>query len=436
MGHLNRYSTAIFILLLPPMMMLLVKAIPLAILPKTDVNATSAWCFVKTFDYFDLDGKLVSDGSNGPRGCNTVRPLVEKKKQAAQDDKKNKKPNETSGENQSNTQTPASNESARDTSSPDDKVARGRGQTLAQFRPIEIKARLDFATASAVMQAAAAGALIFALFQLIAGWRALVVAPTPQPLPESAIDGDRLFFAITVVLAIVIAIWLAYHDTRSNDFDNMLMTRLFEIGAWPNYQIFATDAFGLGSASVAKKILGDVAFLPYSMIVFMNLLTTYLAGGLLLIYLATLAIPSDALGTKKDRMTGLQIAVVLGSIIFTLSAVANRAAAAWATVGIDEASGKALIDLANAVPKMWDVASSVFLIAAIAVGYFGIRASKAPAATKEAGNETKDGILNMRTVEGDDFKALGWLVQILLALAPIWAPASLSKIFDAAKTIQ
>jgi hypothetical protein len=140
-------------------------------------------------------------------------------------------------------------------------------------------------------------------------------------------------------------------------------------------------------------------------------------------------------------VSGLQIVVVIGSIIFTLSAVANRAAAAWATVGLDEGSGKALIEVANSIPKLWDYASTVFLIAAVATGYAGIRASKAPAARKDGAGkdeketkEQKDSATALRTPDGEDFKAFGWVVQFIIALAPVWLPASIGTFIKALPT--
>jgi hypothetical protein len=475
----KRYGFAVLILLFPPLIMSVVKLVSLELLPKAEVVELRPSCFFRGFDELDAKGVVKTDGTEVPEACRSVRPPA--KKQQAASDRATKPGNEKQGSDPAAT-TPAPGAGAG-TPSPgagtpapgattgapatgatagtpgpaagDDKAPRGIGQTLTQFRATEIKARAEFATASAILQAAAIAAFIFAIFRLVSTWRDLNAppvepAPAPAQLPAQpqpaepqrnpAEPGDSRFLLATAVLSFLIAAFLAYSDTGSTTFDNVLMNVIFENGV--QAKIFVAATFEkFQNIVLTKSLFGETTFAPYRAIVFANLLSAYLAGGLLLVYLAVLAIPADSIGSAKDRVSGLQIVVVIGSIIFTLSAVANRAAAAWATVGLDEGSGKALIEVANSIPKLWDYASTVFLIAAVATGYAGIRASKEPAARKDGAGkdeketkEQKDSATALRTPDGEDFKAFGWVVQFIIALAPVWLPASIGTFIKALPT--
>lgn len=414
-GFLKRYAYFFAILFLPMMVLALVRCVPLMVLP-ADTAELKSQCFLRGFEQYEAGGKL-KDPDKPNEKCVGAAPPPKPK---------------------TVTEKPVQLGLARDKDTKDDKEGGATGEqpkkkkpdarTLVQYRAVDVSARADFGIASGVMQAVALGGFLFALIQLVSSWNELRVRDPAQT--GGAVASDRPMLVAFALLAVACAVVMVCQDVQSKSLDNALMDELFKKSA------------GLIPDTA------EAAFKAFRDLIRLNLLAAYTAGALLLVYLAVLALPADPLGDANQRLGGLQFIVLIGAALFALSAVANNAAIAWATLGIDSESGAALIEATGAIPKLWSLASSGFLITAIILGYAGIRANapppKAPdpnkqsAAPKDSGTPNappKDSAIALRTPSGDDFKAFGWIVQFIIALAPIWAPASIAKIFDLVKTI-
>jgi hypothetical protein len=213
------------------------------------------------------------------------------------------------------------------------------------------------------------------------------------------------------LIALGCALFAAWRDWKGHDFGHQLILLIIDASK---------------SADSVLPSMHD----RLDLLTAIDLFAAYVAAALLLVYLASLTIPNGDTGEGKSGLVGLQYCIVLGAGIFALGGYANRTGVAWATVALEEGPGTPLADLTKTVVDVWAAASSGFMLVAIATAYYGIR--KAPARNQAA----TPGVLAEKTPSGDDFKALGWLVQIMLALAPIWAPQILTKVFDAAKMIQ
>jgi hypothetical protein len=202
------------------------------------------------------------------------------------------------------------------------------------------------------------------------------------------------------------AVWQAFADVKSDDFDNVLINLIVAAGE---------------KAGTLRAGTHDT----YRLLMTMNLIAAYLAAGLLLIYLATLAIPFGEPATMKERFAGFQFVIAIGATVLAVMVYANQKAVDLATLAIDPSTGASLIEAARIVLDFWSVICIAFLFTAIVAGYFGIRASRASASEPQA-----DSALALRTPSGDDLKTLGWIVQLIIALAPAWMPAALKTIFE------
>lgn len=280
-----------------------------------------------------------------------------------------------------------------------------KAKAPAQLRAVEAKARAEFGVATAILLIVSLGAAGFALYQFQVSW-----AP--------GLDRNLVFIAAGV--AIVIGAVMACVDWKRADFGHALVNAII-------------------AATMAAEALPNTLQDNWSTFVALNLFFAYVGASLLLVYLASLAIPNGQPGQGTSGIVGLQFGVLIGAAIFALGGYANRTGVTWATVALDEGPGAPLVDLSTMMVNLWGVANSAFMLTAIATAYYGIRhntKTKKSASHSSADKPAhKPGPSALRTPDGDDFKALGWLVQVLIALAPIWLPAGLSKFVDVAKTI-
>ena len=277
------------------------------------------------------------------------------------------------------------------------KGADSKAKAQAQVRAAELKARAEYGVATAILLIVSLGAAVFALGQL-------------RTSSQNASSDDRKFVIGAATLAVALAAIAAWHDWRNEDFGHALINAIFVAG------------------TTAKSLL-DAGKTGFSNFIGLNLLFAYVGAALLLVYLASLTIPDWQKANAKSGLVGLQFGVVIGAAIFALGGYTNKTGVAWAAVALEEGAGTPLIDLTKTVLDLWSVSSSAFIFTAIATAYWGIRQSprKSDPATSTA--------LVARGEDGDDFKALGWIVQLLIALAPIWLPASLGKFLETAKML-
>lgn len=433
MAFIKRYWFFFAVLFLPLAIMALVRFVPLQVLPDKTAELKSS-CFLRTFVEYDAEGKLkeLKDPPKPKPECVGAAPPAAKKKTASGAGNQQSRPDppppgsKDADKDKDKDTDKDKNKEAKDkensgpgtiTENPKQKKSAGRDEarTLVQFRAADVNARSDFGIASGIMQAIALGGLMFALVQLIWSANALKV---PDPAHASpATENDRTMLIAFAVIAVICAIALACYHATSESFDNLLMNEHLK------------NSIGLFGDPPAAA---DTVFKAFKKVIWWNLLSAYTAAALLLVYLAVLAIPADPLGDAKQRLAGLQFVVLIGAAMFALSAVVSNATIAWATIGLDSETGAELIEVMGSITKLWSLGSSAFLITAIIVGYAAIRTARPPAPDP---NTAKDSAVALRTPSGDDFKAFGWIVQFVVALAPIWAPAGLSKIFDLLKTI-
>jgi hypothetical protein len=371
-----RYCPALATLFLPPAVMILVQQVPLLLLPASFVAELKPACYVQSIQP-NVDRKACDPAPPAaPAPAATPTPTVAPAPAAA----------------------PAPGAAKEGEKSPP------KAKTVSQLRAVEAKARAEFGVASAALLAISAGAALFAGYQLYAGW-----GPGNTFRNRRRVQHDRSYVAGTTALVVLAAVATAWHDWGGTDFSHTLIDQI------------RNAALGFGSIT-------DTIW--FGRLVGANLFAAYVSAGLLLVYLSSLSLDSRGDGGKSG-IAGLQIAVIIGAAIFAIGGYANTTGVALATLAVDDGPGAPLLGATKAVLDLWAVANSAFILTAIGTAYYGIRRDAPPAAATQ-----KDSPLALSTPSGDDFKALGWLVQILLALAPIWAPASLSKIFDAAKSIQ
>jgi hypothetical protein len=286
-----------------------------------------------------------------------------------------------------------------------EKANRPKTSTLPQLRATEAKSRTAFGVASAMLEAIAVGGLLFAIVQICWTWCA---APPAGADPDPDRSRDRAFVFGFAVLATGAGVLMQCWDIASESYDNTLVNLVL-------------------TASVTSNALSAQSADVFHNLVRLNLLIAYVAAALLLVYLASLSIPSSVPGDRKARLAAFQFIILIGGAIFAFAAYANQTALAWVTLGVDEATGAPLIEALKAIPDLWSIASSAFLFTAIAIGYFAITAAN-PAVVNAPVQSTST--LDLRTPTGEDFKAFGWVVQFAIALAPIWLPAGLTKILE------
>jgi len=390
----RRYLPALLVLLLPLVMVLLVRGVSLIVLPKAFTTELKVHCFVQTLPNAEPPFADCKDAIPANDGSPGTRPEARGSASTPQ------------AKDASGGSTPSREAAQKDAASASAPPAsRAKARSLPQLRALEGKARTSFAVASAMLVAIALGGLIFAITQTGWSWCRRELAGPP---PVADLLYDRSFVFGTMAVMIVLALVMLYFDTASDNYDNFLINLVLAAGV-------RSKALG---ASSADAFQGMIKF---------NLAVAYVAAGFLLVYLASLAIPSTATGNRKDRLAAFQFIIAIGGAILAFSAFANQAALGWVSVAVDEATGAALLEGLKAIPDLWSVASSVFLFTAIATGYFAITANNAGGNAPAAGATSA---LDLRTPTGDDFKALGWIVQFVIALAPIWLPSALGKILE------
>jgi hypothetical protein len=380
----SRLLSAFLVLILPLAVVLLVRSVALIALPQVLTADMRVACFVRAIKTpVRLDenigrARTVTECDDLPRAPEAKEPAS-----APQTD------------------TLAQQTTKQAASSPT-----ARPETPTQFRAIEAKTRAAFGIASALLQAVAFGAFLFAFSQLVQNWRRAPSAAAGGANSQAAFQTCRRVIVATSLVVLAFAVWQAFADVKSDDFDNVLINLIVAAGE---------------KAGTLRAGTHDT----YRLLMTMNLIAAYLAAGLLLIYLATLAIPFGEPATMKERFAGFQFVIAIGATVLAVMVYANQKAVDLATLAIDPSTGASLIEAARIVLDFWSVICIAFLFTAIVAGYFGIRASRASASEPQA-----DSALALRTPSGDDLKTLGWIVQLIIALAPAWMPAALKTIFE------
>ncbi|MGB9368491.1 MAG: hypothetical protein WCE79_21015 [Xanthobacteraceae bacterium] len=284
-----------------------------------------------------------------------------------------------------------------------------KAKTGAQLRAMEVKARAEFGLATAFLIVVSLGAAAFAAYQLHVSW--WNTAGPAEAANRAHLPADKKFIRRILFFAIVLAAAAAYRDWNGHDFGHTLVLAVIE------------------ASKQAESVMPSM-HKALECLLAINLFAAYLSTALLLVYLASLTIPTGDSGQGTNGLVGLQFGIVFGAVIFALGSFANKTGVAWATLAIEEGPGTPLADLMKTIVDVWAAAASAFMLVAIGTAYYGIRSAP------DRNTAAVAGLMADKTASGDDFKALGWLVQIMLALAPIWAPQILGKVFDAAKTIQ
>lgn len=405
----HRYGLAFLILILPPLVLLLVRSVPLIALPKAIIVELKPWCFVRVIPKLDPIEALCKEAV--PAADPVNRPVPGSQPQGNAAGAEQHGPMNPAGRPAPGTNSPrqTSPPAASGALSSEKQTSRPRAPTLAQLRATEAKARTTFGIASAMLEAIAVSGLVFAIVQICWNWCAAASAGAPDD-PDRA--RDRWFVFGFAVVAVAAAVIMYCRDIASESYDNILVNLML-------------------TASVTSNALSAQSADVFHILLKLNLLIAYVAAALLLVYLASLAIRSPASGETKDRLSGFQFAVAIGGAIFAVGAYANQTALAWATLAVDENIGAPLLEAVKAIADLWAIASSAFLFTAIATGYFGIRANSANVSVQQQ----PDSALALRTPSGDDFKALGWIVQFVVALAPVWLPVGLAKLLESASKL-
>jgi len=278
-------------------------------------------------------------------------------------------------------------------------------KTKAQFLAAELNGRLQFGTASALFQALALIAIVFAISQLRSNWR------TGAPRPDNAaIPPQEQGVVVAVAIAVSVASLVYAHIQWSSD--AVRGSLLFPpISA-------AAQELGTATAGLTKAIVG---------LDWYNYLIGYPAAGLLLAYLAALSIKSAAPLKEADRLVGLQFVLAIGAALFSAAVLSDKASIAFTTGVLDSKKVPEFIDALKTLSDVWAIAYSGFLITAIGTAYFAIRGSEATVTVQPA-NAEQDSLLALRTPDGKDFKFLGWLVNFVIAFAPVWVTQGIAKL--------
>jgi hypothetical protein len=372
------------VLILPVAVVLLVRSVALIALPKALTVDMRVECFVRDVKK-PVRPDEISERARIDQECADPRRAPEAKQPPSAPQ----------------TDTPAKQATKQAARSPTT-----RPESPTQFRAAEAKTRAAFGMASALLHAVAFGAFFFALSQLVRNWARAPAAVAGDANLQAAFQTCRRVIVPTSLVVLGFAVWQAFADVKSDDFDNVLMNSILVAGE---------------KAGTLRAGTVDT----YRLLMTMNLVVAYLAAGQLLVYLATLAIPFGEPATMKERLAGFQFVIALGAAVLAVTVYANQKAVDLATLAIDPPTGEALTEAARIVLDFWSVICIAFLFTAIVAGYFGIRASGARASEPET-----DSALALRTPSGDDLKTLGWIVQLVIGLAPAWLPVTLKTIFE------
>jgi hypothetical protein len=402
-----RLLAAFMVLALPLTTVILVRNVPFIVLPKALTIDMRVGCFVR-----DLKKPAGPDEITQrtwiEKTCQDARPAAKQPGSAPQGttspaDQGAAKATERDGAPAQLAKSAPGKQQAAN--APAEAGARAtRVETLAQFRAAEARTRTNYGVASGLLHAIAFGAVFFALSQLVQNWRgrAAEVAATN----EQAFKTSRRVLILTSPGVLGFAAWIAYCDATTHDFDNVLIGSIIAAGE---------------NAGTLRAGTGDT----YTQLMTINLTATYIAASLLLIYLATLALPFGAPTTMKERLAGFQFVIVIGAAVLAVTVYALQKAVDLAMLAIDPSTGESLIEAVRTLLDLWSTICIVFLFTAIVAGYFAIRASGASASEPGA-----DSALALSTPSGDDLKTLGWIVQLTFALAPAWLPPALKTIFE------
>jgi hypothetical protein len=147
------------------------------------------------------------------------------------------------------------------------------------------------------------------------------------------------------------AVWQAFADVKSDDFDNVLINLILAAGE---------------KAGTLRPGTVDT----YRFLMTINLIAAYFAAGLLLVYLATVAIPLGEPTTMKERLAGFQFVIAIGAAVLAVTVHANQKAVDLATLAIDPKTGEPLIEAARVVLDFWSTICVAFLFTAICRGVF------------------------------------------------------------------
>lgn len=283
-------------------------------------------------------------------------------------------------------------------------------KTKAELRDAELKARLEYGVANGLLRTVAALAIIFALIQLISGWRSAATRPGGTPVP--ALE-RRVVITVAVVLS---TLAIAYAELQFRP-DSIRAALIFA-------PLVEAEKAGVVSPGLAELHLTTAA---------QNMLIAYLAAALLLTYLAALTIDSETPMKEDDRVVGLQFVLAIGAALFTAAILVNKSGMAFITQALDPKRSAALIAALNVLPDVWALAYTGFLLTAVATAYLGIRGDKATVHPEAAaGQRIKDSPVALRTPDGKDFKIFGWFVNLLIASAPVWLPGTLTTLLKTA----
>jgi hypothetical protein len=389
----SRLLAAFMVLALPMAMVILVRNVPFIVLPKVLTVDMRVGCFVRDMRK-PVRPDDIAERARIDKACEDARPAPGAKQPstAPQGADAPPQPAKSAAGKQQAANAPAE-AGARAT----------RAETLTQFRASEAKTRTNFAIASGLLHTVALGAVLFALSQLVQNWGRPAAAANEQ---AATLKTWRRGLVLTLPVVLGFAVSVAYADARTHDFDNFLIGLIFAAGE---------------QVGTLRAGTGDT----YTQQMTMNLSAAYVAAALLLIYLATLALPFGMPTTMKERLAGFQFVIAIGAAVLAVTVYTNQKAVDLAILAIDPSSGGELIDAVRALLDLWSTICIVFLFTAIVAGYFAIRASGASASEPEP-----DSALAMRTPSGDDLKTLGWIVQLIFALAPAWLPVALKTIFE------
>jgi hypothetical protein len=246
---------------------------------------------------------------------------------------------------------------------------------------------------------------VFVAIALWKGWG-------PRRSPEKA---ERRWVIAFCVFGIVIGVILSYFAQNANSVRALLLDG------------------PLMAAGQAKIISPDSVDILRSTS-WWGLLVGYIVGGFLLAYLAALAIDSTQPMPIEERMTALQFTLVAGAALFTASVLVNKAALNWVSNVLDPASSTLLTESFRKVGDFWGLITSLFLLTAIGTAYFAIADVNPPQPAAEvqpaAGAQSANSVFALKTPDGKDFKALGWLINLLIAFAPAWLSETIFKTVD------
>src|SRR5262245_8121376 len=227
----SRLLAAFMVLALPMTTVILVRNIPFIVLPKALAIDLRVGCFVR-----DLKKPAGPDEIVQPiwpdKMCEGARPAPEAKQPASAPqgttspaDQGAAKATER-GPSQPATSAKGKQQAA---SAPAAAGARAaRPETVTQFRAIEARTRTNYGIASALLHAVAFGAVVFAFSQLVQNWRR--PAAEVDATSEQAFRTGRRVLVLALPGVLGFAAWIAYCDTTTHDFDNVLIGLVIAAG--------------------------------------------------------------------------------------------------------------------------------------------------------------------------------------------------------------